>query len=142
MCKFSLFHPTFREPAPSHAFRYRVQDGSATIAWLAMRSFDLRSWPQINEAWQQALLLHTSQPLAAISHEMLDAKHITSQAEAVVRLGIHCPVAHPASLEEIWKETGRHRIFHIGLYMTEFPIEVQLRHFNQYFCTCQASREE
>ncbi|KAI9152241.1 hypothetical protein HJFPF1_09469 [Paramyrothecium foliicola] len=116
------------------AFRYRVQGGSATIAWLSTRRFDLRSWPKIDKAWQQVSLLHTARPLAAISQEMLDAASITSQAEAVARLGIHCTVAHPVSLEEIRKETGHYWSFHIGLYMPELPIEVQLRDFVRRFC--------
>ncbi|KAM0335380.1 hypothetical protein ACHAQA_000425 [Verticillium albo-atrum] len=86
-------------------FRYRVSGGRASIFWRGTWLLSMR--PKLVQAWQKVARFHTELDMVVEETQMI-FKVFRSHASAIFQLGLHAQVAHPASLEEIWRESDRY----------------------------------
>ena len=86
-------------------FRYQVTTTSTTLSWRGTWHLELDSG--VVDVWEKVALRFTRNKLSALMSEILDKQDIKSHAHAVHELKLTAQVAHPVSLEQIKRESGR-----------------------------------
>ncbi|KKP00241.1 hypothetical protein THAR02_07654 [Trichoderma harzianum] len=89
------------------AFRHRVTDSLITISWLGTWDLDLESQEDgiVATAWKALARLQGNRILYIATYRPVKMEDVTSHAAAIRLLEIGPSVIHPASLEEISRET-------------------------------------
>ncbi|KAL7930176.1 hypothetical protein V8C35DRAFT_330726 [Trichoderma chlorosporum] len=89
------------------AFRHRVTDGIITISWRGTWELNLGAKEQeiIALKWQDLARVQGKRSLYIGTYRPVESKDVTSHAAAIRLLEIDQNVIHPASLEEISRET-------------------------------------
>ncbi|KAL6793056.1 hypothetical protein J3E68DRAFT_451506 [Trichoderma sp. SZMC 28012] len=89
------------------AFRHRVTDRLITISWLGTWDLNLEAQEDgiVATAWKALARLQGNRILYIATYRPVKVEDVTSHAAAIRLLGIGRSVIHPASLEEISRET-------------------------------------
>ncbi|KAK4060981.1 hypothetical protein Trihar35433_9906 [Trichoderma harzianum] len=89
------------------AFRHRVTDSLITISWLGTWDLNLEAQEDgvVATAWKALARLQGNRILYIGTYRPVKVEDVTSHAAAIRLLGIGQSVIHPASLEEISRET-------------------------------------
>jgi hypothetical protein len=87
------------------AFKHRVISNRITITWCGTWELALMTEESILNIWQRLMRAHSRDNFSVSMYQWLDSQLITSHAAAIRLLGISELVIHPASLEEISRES-------------------------------------
>jgi hypothetical protein len=86
------------------AFKYRLMNNRAIIGWCGIWELVIAE-ESILSTWQDFARLRTSNDILVDAYQKLNSEAITSHAAAIRLLGVGEHVIHPASLEEINRES-------------------------------------